>query len=183
MEPAVACVEADSGNRAASRSGAAREPGSVLLRDQRDQAVGQEPVEARPEDGLEGHQRLELKGQWSPETAALPAGALFVPIAQPKARLVAQLLEPQAPDSLAAWGLFNTAFEQKEYMEDYVAEAVAREMLAADPALRRRFEEKLRSDPEFAGSPAARLDFFYRLHPAWDRDLNRYPVLRLDTPP
>lgn len=132
---------------------------------------------------MEGHQRLELKGQWFPETAALPAGALFVPIAQPKARLVAQLLEPQAPDSLAAWGLFNTAFEQKEYMEDYVAEAVAREMLAADPALRRRFEEKLRSDPEFAGSPAARLDFFYRLHPAWDRDLNRYPVLRLDTQP
>lgn len=132
---------------------------------------------------MEGHQRLDLQGQWSPETTAVPAGTVFVPIAQPKARLVAHLLEPQAPDSLAAWGLFNTAFEQKEYMEDYVAESVAREMLAADPALRRRFEEKLRNDPEFAKNPAARLEFFYRLHPAWDRDLNRYPVLRTDAQP
>jgi hypothetical protein len=32
------------------------------------------------------------------------------------------LLEPQAPDALAAWGRFNNAFEQKEYMEEYVAE-------------------------------------------------------------
>ena len=36
------------------------------------------------------------------------------------------LLEPQAPDSLAAWGAFNNHFEGKEYMDSYVAEAVAR---------------------------------------------------------
>ena len=37
-------------------------------------------------------------------------------------RLIVQLLDPAAPDSLAQWGFFNTAFERKEYMEPYVAE-------------------------------------------------------------
>jgi hypothetical protein len=107
-------------------------------------------------------------------------GALFVPIAQPRARLVMALLEPQAPDSLLQWGVFNNAFEAKEYMEAYVAEAVAREMLAADPALKLAFERRLRDDPAFAGDPSARLRFFHRRHPSWDERLDLYPVLRVD---
>ncbi len=132
---------------------------------------------------VEGHQRLELQGAWTVEQHALGAGALFVPIAQPRARLVAALLEPQAPDSLAAWGRFNTHFERKEYMEDYVAEQVAREMLEADPALQNAFEARLRDDPAFAGDAAARLDFFYRRHSAWDDRYNLYPVMRTDAAP
>jgi hypothetical protein len=34
--------------------------------------------------------------------------------------------EPRAPDSFAAWGFFNAHFDQKEYMENYVAEEVMR---------------------------------------------------------
>jgi hypothetical protein len=94
---------------------------------------------------------------------------------------VVNILEPQAPDSMAAWGEFNNAFEQKEYMEGYVAEEQARLMMARDPALKVAFEKKLRDDAVFAKDPAARLDFFYRHHPAWDMGVNRYPVLRTDT--
>jgi len=93
------------------------------------------------------------------------------------------LLEPQAPDSLLAWGKFNNAFEQKEYMEDYVAEDVARDMLARDPALKAAFAQKLKDDPKFAADPAARLAFFYRRHSAWDERFGLYPVLRVDTAP
>ncbi|MCD9029629.1 M14 family metallopeptidase [Luteimonas sp. BDR2-5] len=132
---------------------------------------------------VEGHQRLTLEGAWRPEPQDIGAGALYVPIAQPKARLVAALLEPQAPDSLAAWGRFNNHFEHKEYMEDYVAEAVAREMLADDPALRAEFEARLRDDPAFAASPRDRLGFFYRRHSAWDARYNLYPVLRVEVAP
>ncbi|MFL6585846.1 MAG: M14 family metallopeptidase [Luteimonas sp.] len=132
---------------------------------------------------VEGHQRLDLQGAWTVEQHGIGTGALFVPIAQPKARLVAALLEPQAPDSLAAWGRFNTHFERKEYMEDYVAEQVAREMLARDPALQTEFEAKLHDDAAFAASPEARLDFFYRRHSAWDDRYNLYPVLRTGTVP
>ncbi|MCC5088945.1 M14 family metallopeptidase [Xanthomonas campestris] len=128
----------------------------------------------------EGHQGLTVSGQWHAETRAVPVGSLFVPIAQPKARLVMAILEPQAPDSLLQWGLFNLAFERKEYMEDYVAEDVAREMLVRDPALKAQFEQRLVSDPAFAADPQARLEFFYRLHPSWDERYQLYPVLRTD---
>ncbi|MDH5823240.1 M14 family metallopeptidase [Luteimonas sp. RD2P54] len=132
---------------------------------------------------LEGRQTLALEGAWAPERRDVPAGALFVPIAQPKARLAMALLEPQAPDSFAAWGMFNNHFERKEYMEAYVAEAVAREMLAADPGLKREFERRLREDEAFAASPRARLDFFYRRHSAWDERHNLYPVYRTGADP
>ena len=127
---------------------------------------------------LESHQRLTVQGQWRQETRALGQGALFVPIAQPKARLVMALLEPAAPDSLLAWGLFNNAFERKEYMEDYVAEDVAREMMAADPALAAAFKARLAAEPDFARDSAARLAFFYKRHASYDERLNLYPVMR-----
>ena len=88
------------------------------------------------------------------------------------------LLEPRAPDSLAAWGEFNIAFEQREYMEAYVAEDVAREALAADPALAADFRKRVESDADFAGNAKARLDFFYQRHPSWDRDYRLHPVFR-----
>ena len=134
-------------------------------------------------NSVEGRQRLALDGEWKAEPRDVGAGALFVPISQPLSRLVLALLEPQAPDSLAAWGEFNIAFERKEYMEDYVAEDVARKMLAADPALRAEFQQRVAADPSVAADPAARLDFFYRRHPAWDERYGLYPVLRLDRIP
>jgi hypothetical protein len=132
---------------------------------------------------FEGHQRLATTGAWKPEREDFVAGALYVPIAQPKARLVMALLEPQAPDSLLQWGEFNNAFERKEYMEPYVAEEVARDMLAKDPALKAEFERRVREDAAFAADPQARLDFFYQRHSSWDARYRRYPVVRVDQPP
>jgi len=131
---------------------------------------------------MEGHQRVALQGAWEPLVADVLPGSLFVPIAQPLARVAIHVLEPLAPDSIAAWGGFNNAFERKEYMEAYVAEAEARKMMAADPSLKAEFEARVQEDPAFAADPRARLDFFYRRHPAWDQGYNIYPVLRVDTP-
>jgi Zinc carboxypeptidase len=129
---------------------------------------------------FEGRTRVQLTGNWQRETREIAAGALFVPIAQPLARLVMHLLEPQAPDSFAAWGFFNACFEQKEHMEPYVADQIARSVLAQDPALQEEFNRLLKDDPDFAASPQARLEFFLRRHSSWDSQLNVYPVLRLD---
>ncbi len=137
----------------------------------------------RTADSFEGRQLLSLKGTWQPETRAIPAGSLFVPIAQPLARVAVALLDPQAPDALAAWGFFTAAFERKEYLEDYVTEDIARAQLAADPALKAAFAAKLAADPAFAASAALRLAFFARRHASWDERLNLYPVLRSDTAP
>ena len=126
----------------------------------------------------EGNVRVTVTGAWADDTRDVPAGSLFVPIAQPEARLVMSLLEPLAPDSYVSWGRFNTAWEQKEYMENYVTESVAREMLARDPVLAAEFARRLREDAEFAASPRARLDFFYQRHPSWDDRHRLYPVYR-----
>ncbi|TKR33473.1 peptidase M14 [Luteimonas gilva] len=132
---------------------------------------------------VEGHQRLTLQGEWKPETRDVAAGSLFVPIAQPKARLAMGLLEPMAPDAYVEWGEFNNAFERKEYMEAYVAEDVAREMLAKDAKLKQEFELRLKNDLAFARDPQARLEFFARRHSSWDDRYNLYPVLRVATAP
>jgi hypothetical protein len=127
---------------------------------------------------FEGRSATTIEGVWRDERRDIGAGALFVPIAQPKARLVMSLLEPQAPDSFVSWGYFSTAFERKEYMENYVTEAVARQMLSQDASLKQEFERRLREDADFAGSPDARLEFFYRRHPSWDERYGLYPVYR-----
>lgn len=132
---------------------------------------------------FEGRSGVKLGGDWQAETRDLPAGTLFVPIAQPNARLLMALLEPKSPDSWASWGYFNAWLTPVEYMENYVAEQVAEEMLAKDPALAAAFRKKLADDPAFAADPKARLDYFRRLHPSWDERLGLLPVFRIDTPP
>lgn len=126
---------------------------------------------------FEGRTRATLAGAWAPETRTLDRGAIFVPIAQPASRLIMHLFEPALPDSLAQWGHFNAVFERKEYMEAYVAEQIAREMLAADPALRAAFDAWVAADPQM--SPARRLEFFYRRHPSWDERVDLLPVYRV----
>jgi hypothetical protein len=131
---------------------------------------------------FEGRFVTTLTGAWKAEPRSVPAGSLFVPIAQARAALLMQLLEPTAPDSLASWGFFDAAFEVKEYMEDYVAEETARQMLARDPKLRARFDAALARDPAMAADPRKRLRFFYERHPSWDERVNLYPVYHLDAP-
>lgn len=113
------------------------------------------------------------------ERLPFPAGSVVVPMDQRAARVAVHLLEPQAPDSLLAWGVFNAVFERKEYAEPYVMETLARDMLAKDANLKKEFEQRLAEDREFAASPEARLDFFYRRSPFWDARLGLYPVGRL----
>jgi hypothetical protein len=79
------------------------------------------------------------------------------------------------------WGLLDAIFEQKEYGESYVLERLARKMIAADPKLKQEFDQKLASDPQFAQSRSARLNWFYQHSPWWDSRLGLYPVGRLSS--
>jgi hypothetical protein len=130
---------------------------------------------------FEGRMRAQLTGSWHEEMYTPKDGALFVPTAQRLARLVMALFEPRAPDSFAVWGLFNACFEQKEHMEPYVAEQIARGMIDQDPRLAAEFWSRCEHDAKFAASPVARLEFFLRRHASWDARYNLYPVLRMDS--
>ena len=129
----------------------------------------------------EGRATVTAKGTWEKATEDLPVGSLFVPIAQPHAELVMHLFEPSAPDSFVAWGFFNAHFEQKEYLEDYLTEASAREQLK-DPKVKAAFDERLK-DPSFAKDPEARLRFFSERHPSWDARYGLVPVYRVESAP
>ncbi|MBL8951327.1 MAG: peptidase M14, partial [Myxococcaceae bacterium] len=130
----------------------------------------------------ECRQTGQVKGEWKADQRDLPKGSLLVPSNQRGVALLMNLLEPITPDSLMSWGYFNAHLEQKEYMEAYVTEAVAREMLK-DAQVKAAFEARLKADPNFAKSPDERLRFFYMRHPSWDERLNLYPVFRLDALP
>jgi murein tripeptide amidase MpaA len=131
---------------------------------------------------FEGHTLPSFKARPIHERRTFPEGSVIVPVAQPAGNVAVHLLEPESPDSFLAWGFFNATFEEKEYGEDYVLEKLAREMLAKDENLRREFEARVASDPKFAASPAARLNFFYERSPYWDQQLSLYPVGRVISP-
>ena len=112
------------------------------------------------------------------ETLEFPAGSVLVRVDQARAKLIANLLEPLAPDSLIRIGLGDGFMSRTEYAEPRVLEAIAREMLNADPALQAEFDAKL-ADPAFAASAAARLNFFYERTGYFDQHYLRYPVAKL----
>jgi hypothetical protein len=116
------------------------------------------------------------------ERMSFPAGSVVVRLNQRLSKVAVQWLEPAGPDSAMQWGLFDAIFEQREYGEAYVLEELAREMMEKDPRLKAEFEKKVASDPGFAGSPYARLEFFYErsLWYAANR-VGLYPVGRLGT--
>ncbi len=132
-----------------------------------------------PHEPFEGRHMPRFDVERIVETRVFPPGSKIVPVNQALGRVILNLLEPHAPDSLARWGFFNAVFEEKEYAEHYVLEALAREMMANDPALEQEFRQLLAKDAEFAASPSARLRFFYRRSPYWDPQMNLYPVGRI----
>lgn len=132
---------------------------------------------------FEGRMMVEFKSELVRERRFYPAGSIVVPLKQADARVAIHLLEPDAPDSLLAWGFFHPIFEQKEYGENYVLEKLARRMLAADEKLRIEFERRVAEEPKFASSASERLRFFYERSPFWDTQLNLYPVARLRSHP
>jgi len=128
---------------------------------------------------FEGRFRVSYKADAVTERRQFRAGSVVIPLDQPEAKVAIHLFEPDAPDSLVSWGYFSTIFEQKEYGEPYVLEELARKMLAEDPKLREEFEQKLRSDRDFAGNAWDRLQFFYKHSPYWDGQKNLYPICRI----
>ncbi|SHJ70685.1 Zinc carboxypeptidase [Reichenbachiella agariperforans] len=105
-------------------------------------------------------------------------GSARISTDQPLGRLVALLLEPDSPDSFLQWGYFHSIFSRTEYIEEYVIEPLAEQMLAKDAKLKERFESKKATDSVFAQSPRAIYEWFYQQSPYYDKQWKVYPVTR-----
>jgi murein tripeptide amidase MpaA len=132
------------------------------------------------ESPYEGRQSVTFNYDTYTEEVNIPEGSFFFLTDQRTAKVLTHLLEPKSSDSFLQWGFMNQIFEQKEYYEDYVMEKLAEEMLENDPELKKEFEEKLKTDEAFRNNPRARLDFFYERSPYPDKQLNVYPILRIE---
>jgi hypothetical protein len=111
------------------------------------------------------------------ERRRIPAGALWIPADQPDFEVAVQLLEPEAPDSLLAWGLLSSVFEQKEYIDPRVLEGHAARMLE-DPKVAAEWEAA-QKDEKLAGDPRARYLWWYRRTPYWDETVGLLPYVRV----
>ncbi len=127
----------------------------------------------------EGHQTVEFELTPIEITRTFFPGSIVIDMNQRAAKVIANILEPQAPDSYTYWGFFNTIFERKEYVESYVMEERARMMLASDPVLKHEFETKMQNDTTFANNASDILMWFYKNSPYWDEFKDIYPVGRI----
>ena len=107
-------------------------------------------------------------------------GSVIIPVNQRSAKLIAHLLEPKSPDSFLSWGFFNTIFERKEYVETYVMEEMAREMIEGNPELKIEFEKAVTENPELYNNQWSKVFWFFERTPYWDNQKDIYPVGRLD---
>ena len=87
------------------------------------------------------------------------------------------VLQPEAPDSFFAWGFFNGIFQLNEFIETYVLSPYMEQVFEQDKALKREFEQKLATDPEFANDKRARVMWLYERTPFIDKSWKKYPVL------
>jgi hypothetical protein len=113
---------------------------------------------------------------WETRDEIYPAGSVRVSTDQPLGDLAMMLLDPLSDESFLAWGFFPEILQRTEYIEGYVLAPLAEKMLADDPKLKAEFEAKLAAEPEFAKSPTARLQWFYRRTKFYDDRYLLYPV-------
>lgn len=107
-------------------------------------------------------------------------GDVVINMSQPNRRFIMSVLTPDAPDSYFAWNFFDSYVQQKEYFSPYVFEDVAAKMLEDDEHLRKEFEIKKNTDPDFAKSSWAQLYFLYTRSDNYEPSHNILPVDFID---
>ncbi len=128
----------------------------------------------------EGHFPIkDLKVHTESRTRSFRKGDWLIPTDQPGRRYLLNTLEPVAVDSYLRWNFFDAIFQQKEYFSAYVFEETAAEMLAAQPALQREFEQWKKDHPEQAANPYAALSYLYYRSPHYESSHRLYPVYRV----
>jgi len=104
------------------------------------------------------------------------AGDVIIPLDQANRRFIMSVLTPNAPDSYFAWNYFDSYLQQKEYFSPYVFEDYAAKMLKEDDHLRKEFEIKQQTDPDFAASEWMQLYFLYTKSPFYEPTHNLLPI-------
>lgn len=107
------------------------------------------------------------------------AGDLLIPVRQKKIKYLIEMLEPKARDSFFKWNFFDNILDTREYYSSYGFEENAIKYLEDHPEFNKKFEEKKKSDPEFANNHRAQLGFIYDNTEWAEISFKRYPIGRI----
>lgn len=136
--------------------------------------ISQYKLSNQPSEGRIRFQ--EFKTEPITREIEFPAGSIRIPVDQSLGALLVILMEPESVDSFFQWGYFHSILSQTEYMEAYIMEPLITKMLAEDANLKDQFEEKIKSDTEFAKSPRSIYRWFYEKTPYFDQQWKVIPV-------
>ncbi|TDE16216.1 M14 family metallopeptidase [Dyadobacter psychrotolerans] len=106
-------------------------------------------------------------------------GDWYIPVNQWTNRYIIETLEPKAVDSFFKWNFFDTILQAKEHFSAYVFEDLATALLEKSPELKKKLEDKKKTEPEFAKSGEAQLNFIYENSDYAEKGYRRYPVFRV----
>ncbi|MBG7612188.1 M14 family metallopeptidase [Polaribacter sp. BAL334] len=107
-------------------------------------------------------------------------GDFFIPTNQQGIRYLLETLEAEATDSFFNWNFFDTILQQKEGYSAYVFEDIAAKILSENPEIKTSFEEKLKTDADFAKNPRAQLDFVFKNSPHYEKAHLRLPIFKVN---
>ncbi|WP_194851063.1 M14 family metallopeptidase [Nonlabens antarcticus] len=105
---------------------------------------------------------------------------VLVPTAQPGIKYIIETLEPAAPDSFFKWNFFDAILQQKEGFSAYVFESTAKQMLAEDPILKKKFDSLRKVDKDFARSNNAQLNWLHERSKNYEKAFLTYPIYKLN---
>jgi hypothetical protein len=111
-----------------------------------------------------------------PTKVQLRKGDFIIHTQENNARLLAEYLDPVAPDSYFNWGFFDIILQQKEGYSAYVWQNEAAKMLENDDILRDEFETKKADDVEFKNNFNAQLYWLYQQSNHFEKAYKRLPV-------
>ncbi len=114
------------------------------------------------------------------DTLQFYKGDYLIKTNQTKNRYIVEMLEPLGVDSYFSWNMFDAILMQKEWFSPYIFEEKAIEILANNTKLKKQFEEKKKSNPEFAANHIGQLYFIYKNSPYFEKTFKRYPVVRIE---
>ncbi|QVY67196.1 M14 family metallopeptidase [Polaribacter sp. Q13] len=114
----------------------------------------------------------------STENFQFRKGDIYIPTHQNGVRYLLETLEAAATDSFFNWNFFDTVLQQKEGYSAYVFEDIAAQFLIDNPSVKKEFEEKLKSDTEFAKNPREQLNYIYKKSPYYEPVHLRLPIFK-----
>ena len=129
-----------------------------------------------PFEGHYLHYKTTIRSKFMP--VQLKKGDFIISTQDNNQRMLAEYLDPEAPDSYFNWGFFDIILQQKEGFSGYVWQNEAAKMLETDNILKAEFDNKKRKDQAFASNFNAQLYWLYQQSVHFEKAYKRLPVYR-----